>query len=140
MGYRYEKLLREEWLALREKYQLNQWGGGVRDYIQNEETGMMFLNLGGRDHWEWPYEYAIIYKDTASTFNTFAKLKGEDKKLEEKHILNIVLADEVKTEEEYIKQCIIDALTYNNDLANERFLKRNPTSKPYGISYVFEEV
>ena len=38
------------------------------------------------------------------------------------------------------KKCITDALTYNNDLANERFLKRNPTSKPYGISYVFEEV
>ena len=83
-----------------------------------------------------PYEYAIIYKNTASTFNTFAKLKGEDKKLEEKHILNIVLADEVKTEEEYIKKCITDALTYNNDLANERFLEFNPTSKPYSILFV----
>ena len=46
---------------------------------------------------------------------------------------------EVKAEEEYIKKCITDALTYNNDLANEMFLELHPDETPYAIDFVFEE-
>lgn len=52
--------------------------------------------------------------------------------------MNIHL-EEVKAEKEYIKKCIKDALTYNNDLANEMFLELHPDKTPYAIDFVFEE-
>lgn len=139
MGFVYEELSEAEWLELKEKYHLRQWAGNVRHCLKNKETGMIFLNLGGQDHWERPYEYAIIYKNTASIFETFRRMKGEDKKLVERHILNITLAKEIQTEAVFLKESIVEVLTFDNDLSNERFLELHPDEKPYSIEFVFEE-
>lgn len=138
MGFVYEDLPEEEWEELKEKYQLNEWGGRVKHLLRNRESNMLIINQGGQNREEHPSEYAIVYNNEVSFFDKYETSDVNNKHTIKIHISNLNIPLKLKECQAYLKDSIESAFIADNDAYNTRYLKRYPNAKTYSVEFVFE--